>query len=47
MSGEAPDWLIPMTSVRASRSSAPYTDRIDGVARATGIPSWIPNRYWA
>ena len=46
-SGDAPDWLIPMTSDRENTGSTWYSDTIDGAASATGSRIRIPNRYWA
>ena len=46
-SGDAPDWLMPITSDRANTGSTWYSDTIDGAASATGSRSRIPNRYWA
>ena len=34
-SGDAPDWLMPMTSDRSSRGCAPYSEMTDGVPSPT------------
>jgi len=47
MSGDAPDWLIPMTSAPPTRGSAPYSDTTDGVASPTTRRFRTPSRYWA
>ena len=46
-SGDAPDWLIPMTSARSRRGATPYSDTRDGVASATCNRSTAPSRYCA
>jgi hypothetical protein len=46
-SGEAPDWLMPMTSARLTSGCARYTDWTDGTASPVASPLRIPNTYCA
>ena len=46
-SGDAPDWLIPTTSARSSRGSAPYNEMTDGVPSPTDSPCRTPSTYCA
>ena len=39
MSGDSPDWEMPMTSASAIRGGAPKMENIDGAASATGARS--------
>ncbi len=47
MSGDRPDWLMPMVRARARRGAAPYRVNSDGAASPTDRPLKAPNRYWA
>ncbi len=46
-SGEAPDWLMPTTSDRSSRGSAPYSEITDGALSPTDSAWRTPSTYWA
>ncbi len=46
-SGDAPDWLMPMTSDRSSRGCAPYNEMTDGVPSPTDRSCRTPSTYCA
>ena len=47
MSGEAPDWLIPMTSASERSGATPYSDTIDGIPSPTDSRCRTPRTYCA